>query len=230
VLPNEIKSICSALDKLDKLPKDKVRLECLEKGICEDVWMHVDEFISAEQPIPLYLQTDYLTPYLHWDSSLVRGLDYYTGLIFEVVVKSGDQIATIAAGGRYDNLFETLGGRPRQCVGFSIGLDRFLQFYNPSDIQKKSVCIGLISRGEDLLNYAKGILREMREQTEISSQIIPIVKNDFKKQLKWALDHNMTTHIVWIGANEMMGNKIRVKDLNLKTENDMTISEFISLL
>lgn len=208
----EIKPICSALDKLDKVPKDKVRLECLEKGIYENVWAQVDTFISTQQLIPLYLQTTNLAPYLQWDSSLVRGLDYYTGLIFEVVVKSGDQMTTIAAGGRYDNLFETLGGRPRQCVGFSIGLDRFLQFYKSSHL-KKTVCIGLIR-----------ILR----LNGISSQIIPTIRNDFKKQLKWALESNIT-YIGWIGENELKNNKIRVKDLALKTESDMTINELVDL-
>lgn len=146
----------SAVDKLDKLAWDEVRREMLEKGlsgevadrvggyvqrsgcmrevlgsVCSDAELGANESIK-EGVADLKLLTANLDAMgvidkVSFGLSLARGLDYHTGLIYEVVPDSGDQplqVGSIAAGGRYDNLVGMYGRRPLPCVGISFGVDR----------------------------------------------------------------------------------------------------------
>ncbi|KAL2821536.1 hypothetical protein BJX63DRAFT_218820 [Aspergillus granulosus] len=172
---DKIRSISSAVDKLDKLPWDQVKLEMEEKGLESEVadkvgeyvklsggreiidTIKADELLSANEHIQkgvadMELLFNYLEAYeisdkVSFDLSLARGLDYYTGLIYEVVTplstpegfaqsqdkkksksKSDDPnvgVGSIAAGGRYDDLVNMF-AKKRQipCVGVSFGVDR----------------------------------------------------------------------------------------------------------
>ncbi|KAJ0425438.1 hypothetical protein BJY00DRAFT_308183 [Aspergillus carlsbadensis] len=173
---DKIRTISSAVDKLDKLPWDQVKLEMEEKGLESEVADRVgeyvmlsggreiletikaDELLSANEHIQkgiadMELLFNYLEAYevldkVSFDLSLARGLDYYTGLIYEVVTplstpegfaqsqdkkksksnKSDDPnvgVGSIAAGGRYDDLVNMF-AKKRQipCVGISFGVDR----------------------------------------------------------------------------------------------------------
>lgn len=75
------------------------------------------------------LEKDPVFEFVEFDLSLARGLDYYTGMIFEVVVEGGN-VGSICAGGRYDNLVKKLGGPDMSCVGGSLGLERAFALYS----------------------------------------------------------------------------------------------------
>ncbi|KAL1883276.1 Cytoplasmic and mitochondrial histidine tRNA synthetase [Diaporthe australafricana] len=162
---DKIRSISSAVDKLDKVSWDDVRNKMMEKGLAEDVANQIGGFVLNSgdmseileflKPSPSLMESSsiqsgveemsllvsYLQAYdivdkMSFDLSLARGLDYYTGLIFEVVAKSPDskggtrdkkhaiQVGSIAAGGRYDNLAGMYGNRKIPCVGISFGVER----------------------------------------------------------------------------------------------------------
>lgn len=182
-VPDEkIRSISSAVDKLDKMAWADVRNEMVqEKGLSSEVADQIGEYVrhsgdtremlqflksdaslSANEDVKAGIDDmDLLISYLEafdvidkvsFDLSLARGLDYYTGLIFEVITKApsrngvalsdnggatsseqrakadhhSGQVGSIAAGGRYDGLVGMYGKRPIPCVGVSFGVDRIV--------------------------------------------------------------------------------------------------------
>lgn len=166
-VPDEkIRSISSAVDKLDKLPWEEVKLEMVQqKGLPEQVADQIGQFVQknggiaeiadflkkneklvANENIKVgiedmsillsYLEAYGIVDKVSFDLSLARGLDYYTGVIFEVVTSLPDvggsgkkkikepQVGSIAAGGRYDNLVGMYCDRSVPCVGISFGIER----------------------------------------------------------------------------------------------------------
>lgn len=155
-----IRAVSSAIDKLDKMPWSEVRKELVEeKGIPESVadeigkWTCLsgtgveflnqllqmeninDEIRSGVNDLLLlenYLNDDPVHRLIQYDLSLARGLDYYTGTIFEAVVSDVVGVGTFAAGGRYDELVGELsdGSVNTPCVGMSLGLERVAAILN----------------------------------------------------------------------------------------------------
>eukprot|EP00347_Sterkiella_histriomuscorum_P006585 403352211 len=129
--PEQVGTICVSLDKLDKEPWDKVKEELKQKSLNDDQIIKIKEFIDVQQDDPFqaigdlkhllghapvlddlkqlvaYLQAMEIQDKIKIDPSLARGLDYYTGMIFEAVLTGEEKnlgIGSIAAGGRYDKL------------------------------------------------------------------------------------------------------------------------------
>lgn len=151
---DSFRTICSAVDKLDKLPWEDVRKEMvLEKGLAEEVADKIGQFVirkggpelvtalrsddlahnaSAKRGLDeLQLFFEYcdlyrVTDKVSFDLSLARGLDYYTGIIFEAVLTAEESVGSVAAGGRYDHLVGMFDakGRDVPCVGLSVGVER----------------------------------------------------------------------------------------------------------
>jgi histidyl-tRNA synthetase len=153
----KFRPICSAVDKLDKEPWSVVKAEMVEeKGLNETAADRIGEFVQLNgRPLELvakffenkqfgdhvaanealkdlqllftYLEAMGSLPHVSFDLSLARGLDYYTGVIYEAVLTDGTtQFGSIAAGGRYDNLVGMFSQSNTQtpCVGVSIGIER----------------------------------------------------------------------------------------------------------
>jgi len=153
------RSICSAVDKLDKEAWEVVKEEMITKGIsaaeADSLGLFVAgsckndleklralcmEFKGPEEPRQRCIKGldalkklfSYVTAFgvpvsnVTFDMSMARGLDYYTGVIYEVVLTGGGQVGSIAGGGRYDNLVGMFDkkGRTLPCVGISVGIER----------------------------------------------------------------------------------------------------------
>ena len=154
---DRFRTICSAVDKLDKEPWSEVRREMVEdKGLAGDVADRIGEFVvlkgqpwemdnlltegkkfgdhkeAAEAMEDLRICFEYLEAmdklqFISFDLSLARGLDYYTGVIYEAVCMNGNtQVGSIGGGGRYDNLVSMFqeAGKVTPCVGVSVGIER----------------------------------------------------------------------------------------------------------
>ena len=159
VPPDKFRTICSAVDKLDKESWENVKKEMVvDKGLSEEAADRIGKFVlfkgkphdlykklkeegifgehveanAALEELNLlfsYLEATNTLEYISFDLSLARGLDYYTGVIYEVVLISGEtQVGSISAGGRYDNLVGmfSASGTQTPCVGVSIGVERVL--------------------------------------------------------------------------------------------------------
>jgi len=154
---DKLRPIGSAVDKLDKLPWEEVRKEMVEvKGLAPEVADKIKDFVLQRGPAKemlakvlaegkcagnehamtalheletLFKYTDAfgISDFVVFDLGLARGLDYYTGVVFEAVLtgKDGsDIVGSVAGGGRYDNLVGIFGGERIPAVGFSVGLER----------------------------------------------------------------------------------------------------------
>lgn len=151
----KFKAICSSVDKLDKEPWEKVREELITmKGLTPEMCDKLEKFVKlvgkpwellqklkdenifaghqeGEETIKemellfTYLESMNCLHRLSFDFSLARGLDYYTGLIYEAVLTSPDnKVGSIAGGGRYDGLVGMFSGKQIPAVGVSIGIER----------------------------------------------------------------------------------------------------------
>jgi len=153
----KFRSICSSVDKLDKEPWEAVKKEMVEeKGLIAEVADKIGEFVlNKGEPMTMYqalmdskrfannegamramedlrILFEYLEAmdklkFLSFDLSLARGLDYYTGVIYEAVCMSGNtQVGSIGGGGRYDKLVSMFqeAGKQTPCVGVSVGIER----------------------------------------------------------------------------------------------------------
>eukprot|EP01086_Lenisia_limosa_P015694 TRINITY_DN5191_c0_g1_i1.p1 TRINITY_DN5191_c0_g1~~TRINITY_DN5191_c0_g1_i1.p1 ORF type:complete len:931 (+),score=292.10 TRINITY_DN5191_c0_g1_i1:47-2794(+) len=151
---HKFRTICSAIDKLDKEPWSAVRAEMVdEKGLAPEVADRIEPFVAlsgsgfdllerlekvghfsghakataALEEMRLlftYLKAFGALELVSFDLSLARGLDYYTGVIYEAVLTSNDSVGSIAAGGRYDKLVGMFSGKDIPAVGVSVGIER----------------------------------------------------------------------------------------------------------
>uniref|UniRef100_A0A672R9Q3 histidine--tRNA ligase n=1 Tax=Sinocyclocheilus grahami TaxID=75366 RepID=A0A672R9Q3_SINGR len=150
-VPGEkFRTICSTVDKLDKMAWEDVKKEMVnEKGLSEDVADRIGEYVNVFPLVFSYIYMKLLFSYLElfqvtdkvvFDLSLARGLDYYTGVIYEAILsqtipapaeqngadEAGVSVGSVAGGGRYDGLVGMFDpkGRKVPCVGVSIGIER----------------------------------------------------------------------------------------------------------
>ena len=166
---------------------------------------------------------------LKFDISLARGLDYYTGSIFEV--KSLDvNIGSIAGGGRYDDLTSIFGLKDVSGVGISFGIDRIYLVMEelglfPTDIDTSSKVL-FLNFGEIEANYCFKYLNELRENN-ISSELYP--NNDkIKKQMNYA-NNKGVQFVVMIGEDEMKAGQLTTKNMSTGEQKVLSISEFIKI-
>lgn len=157
VTNENLRPVSSSIDKLDKLPWENVKTELVEtKGIPEDVADRIGKYCNqsghpyemlkvlredtalaenelacrsfdAMEKLFEYLDAYDVLDRISFDLSLARGLDYYTGVIFEAILEEGKtKVGSIGAGGRYDELVGTFKGQRIPCVGCSLGIERVM--------------------------------------------------------------------------------------------------------
>jgi histidyl-tRNA synthetase len=150
----KFKAICSSIDKLDKETWETVRDELInQKGLTEEMCAKLEKFVQykgkpwemlqrlkdenvftghaeGEETIKEmevlfgYLESMKVLDRISFDFSLARGLDYYTGVIYEAVLTDTDRVGSISGGGRYDGLIGMFSGKNIPSVGGSIGIER----------------------------------------------------------------------------------------------------------
>jgi histidyl-tRNA synthetase len=202
----------------------------------EEVRKGVDDMKLLGQYLAAYEVTEYIT----FDLTLARGLDYYTGLIYEVAAVSNgtsgklNGIGSIAAGGRYDNLAGSLGGSQMPCVGVSFGIDRILatlsiqQEENNYSAQGRRVEVWLIASGGHTATLERmAIARKLRE-ADISVDFSP--KSDQKVRKQFDAAQSNASIAVFIEANIATSGMVRYKDLTTKTEKDIRREDLIGEL
>ncbi len=156
--------------------------------------------------------------------SLARGLSYYTGAIFEVVLKKGDFQGSIAGGGRYDGLIGMFGKEQIPAVGFSIGLERILFVMEergmfPEDLTANPADVMVTLWNEDAAGDALKLAGELRAE---GLRVLVYPEPDkLGKQFKYA-DSLGIPYVCILGDDELAENKVSIK--NLKTGEQETIS------
>lgn len=251
---DKVRTISSAVDKLDKLPWEEVKKEMMEKGLESGVADEIGEFTkhsgSLKKIIDLLKasekmmanesvkkgveEMDLLLSYLEafeipdrvtFDLALARGLDYYTGVIFEALIElppnssSESRIGSIAAGGRYDNLVGMYGRRQIPCVGVSFGVDRIFtilkQRHEDEKQRAKGVDVYVMAFGgkNGLLKERMAVASELWK-AGISAEFSAKVKPKLPQQFKAAETGGVPLSII-LGEDELAAGKVRVKTLGL---------------
>lgn len=151
------------------------------------------------------------------DPRLVRGLDYYTDLVFEFVDATGISPGALGAGGRYNGLVESLGGKSTPVVGFGIGIERLLLYLDAlskpiENNEKLDVYVASITSDE---GYILHLCKKLREQG-ISCDT-DLMMRSIKSQFKYA-DKINAQFVVTIGDDEIAENKVTVKDMRNGTQ------------
>lgn len=250
--------ITVAIDKLDKIGLEKVKEEMLNKGVSEEAVKKLDPILLmsgnaseklstmrellAQSKIGLEgideLQTiiDKINKLglsiseLDFDLTLARGLNYYTGAIFEVSAK-GVQLGSIGGGGRYDDLTGIFGLKNMPGIGISFGLDRIylaleeLELF-PS-LQSDYSQVLFVNFGEQEADYCLGCLSELRKNG-INSELYPDASK-MKKQMNYANKKGIP-YVVLVGEDEMNSGQLTVKNMNEGTQELLSLESLIEKL
>ncbi|MBQ1900500.1 MAG: histidine--tRNA ligase [Erysipelotrichaceae bacterium] len=164
------------------------------------------------------------------DDRLVRGLDYYTDTVFEVVSTneaSGSQ-ATIFGGGRYDELVKEMGGPQMSGIGFAIGVERLMILCEAEEIFdfKKSIDCYVINLNEDP-DYAFGIAEELRSNS--FSTEMDYYRRSLKAQFR-SSERKNARFVLIIGEDEVKDNVVTLKDTLTKAQESVKREELVERL
>jgi histidyl-tRNA synthetase len=251
----KIVDITVAIDKLDKIGLEKVNEELRNDGISEEAIEKLQPIISLsgsnEEKLEVIsqvlagsetglkgveetrfildtLKAVGLNNEIELDLTLARGLNYYTGAIFEV--KALDTpMGSITGGGRYDNLTGIFGLPGLSGVGISFGADRIYDVLNALDLYPKeavnSTQVLFINFGETETAYCLPIVGKLR-QAGIRSEIFPD-KAKMKKQMSYANAKDIP-FVVLAGENEMAAGKVTLKNMESGEQTLVTVEELIA--
>lgn len=254
---DKIVDITVAIDKLDKIGLENVNLELASKGISQEAIGKLQPIIllsgsnaeklqtlktvlgESETGMKGVAESEFilntlaslgLKNELEFDLTLARGLNYYTGAIFEV--KALDvQIGSITGGGRYDNLTGVFGMPGLSGVGISFGADRIFDVLNQLDLYPKEAVNGtqllFVNFGHAEAAYCLPVLQKMRE-AGIRAEIYPDPVK-MKKQMGYA-NSNDIPFVAIIGENEMAQGKLMLKDMQTGEQALLTAEEVMEKL
>jgi histidyl-tRNA synthetase len=256
---DKIVEITVAIDKLDKVGKDGVVKELTEKGISADAIKTLDPIIefkgSNAEKVNILKQVvgsnetgkkgieeiEYLLDHsetannqLELDITLARGLNYYTGTIFEVKANAGTFTPSILGGGRYDDLTGIFGLKNMSGVGISFGIDRIYDVMDelklfPESVSKASSSKVLFVHFDiDTQAHCIQLSNQLRA-ANISCEIYPDITKKIGKQFEYA-DKKQIPFVVTVGGNEMTKKKYILKDMQSGTQTEMSIEEVLAKL
>ncbi|XP_039265302.2 histidine--tRNA ligase-like isoform X1 [Styela clava] len=272
---DKFRPACSAVDKLDKLPWVDVRKEMLEKGLAEEIADHIGHYvrmsgshelvnqllndsflIKSKSAVAglndLKLLLEYLELYnimdkTSFDLSLARGLDYYTGVIYEAVLtdssvnedpdrKKGETVGvgSVAGGGRYDGLVGSFDpkGKSTPCVGVSIGIERVFAILEArsenSNSRTTETEVYVASPQKNMLKERMKIIAELWQagiKAEMSNKKNPKLLN----QLQHCEENGIPVAIM-IGSGELEEGNIKIRDIKTREESLVPRSAMIEQL
>ncbi|HRO76035.1 MAG TPA: histidine--tRNA ligase [Crocinitomicaceae bacterium] len=249
--------ITVAIDKLDKIGKEGVIKELLERGISENAIDKITPLFdfatsfdndTAIAEMKKYLATsevgmkgveelEYVLnrtkelglqrATVKFDVTLARGLNYYTGAIFEVKVNDV-VMGSICGGGRYDNLTELFGLKNVSGVGISFGADRIFDVLNelnlfPADLEK-GIPLLFVNFGEKEAFYCQKMMKDIRANG-IACDIYPSTAK-IQKQMKYANDIR-AQYVALVGEEEMKNDVILLKNMTSGEQEEVSLEEMI---
>ena len=254
---DKIVDITVAIDKLDKIGLDNVNAELVSKGIPQEAIDKLQPIIllsgsneeklatlknvlaASETGLKGVEESEFILKTIaglgiqsevELDLTLARGLNYYTGAIFEV--KALDvQIGSISGGGRYDNLTGVFGMEGMSGVGISFGADRIYDVLNQLDLYPKEAVNGtqllFVNFGEAEAAYVLPVLAQVRA-AGIRAEIYPDAAK-MKKQMSYA-NAKMVPFVAIVGENEMKEGKVMLKNMTSGEQSLVTPEELVAAI
>ncbi|MGH3755410.1 MAG: histidine--tRNA ligase [Pseudonocardiaceae bacterium] len=238
-------TVLGGLDKLDKMTPDAVCAELVQRGLTTVTAEGLVADVTAPDTDRVRKQLDTtergrlglaevdrlreLTAGLPADRvvftpRMVRGLDYYTGPIFEVTATGYP--GSIASGGRYDGLVAKLGGPDLPACGGSIGIERILAIQTTDEADQRGLDVALTVLGaqDDIMRLA----REIRAQG-LRTGVYLGSSGKLAKQLKWAHDQHARTVLIY-GPDEQHAREVTVRDMESGEQTRVPITEVAAYL
>jgi len=241
-MPKEhIPDIIRIVDKLDKIGRDAVvdelsryvsnksfSIDLLEKIAIKDtpeaVLSQAESFLenndqgingcNSLKKIVDYAKSFGFSEYLTIDLSLARGLDYYTGPVFEITAKGYEDYGSIAGGGRYDEIINVFGGESTPATGIALGIERIISLLDMKggfkDL-KLGADVLVIAIGKNAESHAIIIAQNLRSAG--IPVLIDLLNRNLRKQLEYASKKNIRKVII-IGEKELLGDSVTVRDMS----------------
>ena len=234
---------CIIVDKMDKLSPEVINEQLTELGHSSEVISKIQSTLGVKNlnSLKKVLKPDSealkelttlfeaiesygISDWVEFDGSIVRGLAYYTGSVFEVNDRKGE-FRAICGGGRYDKLLSTLGGKDLPATGFGFGDMVIMEL-----LKDKNLLPQLLSGVEDIVialdpelkNVAVKVASVLRD----SDRLVDLVLEN--KKIKWAFKHAErvgANRIIIVAPEEWNRQKIKVKDLQSGEEFETTLEE-----
>ena len=234
---------CIIVDKMDKLPADIIEEQLTELGHNSDAISKIQSILGIKNMDELAnslgkessavselnslfdsIDSYGILEWVEFDASVVRGLAYYTGAVFEAHDREG-KFRAICGGGRYDKLLSTLGGKDLPATGFGFGDMVIMEL-----LAEKNLIPELISGIEDIVIPLNPELRSasviVAAALRDTGRTVDLVLED--KKLKWAFKHAErigADRLVMVMPEEWKSGKVRIKDLESGEETDVSIEE-----
>lgn len=167
--------------------------------------------------------------HISFDLSLARGLDYYTGVIFEATsVGKPQNVGSIGGGGRYDNLVSMFQEKDIPCVGVSVGIERiFTLMEERQKIQQPNVTVLVAQAGEHMMMERMKVSKLLWDAhicAEFNQQLNPKLKFEISSALNRGIPY-----MVIVGEEESKKGMCRIKDLKARTEEIVQQTDLVSL-
>ena len=232
---------CIIVDKMDKLPADVVSEQLgdlgLEKSAIQTIQStlaikdmnSLEEILGKESAAVTELTSLFsaleaygISGWIEFDASIVRGLAYYTGPVFEAHDRAGE-LRAICGGGRYDKLLSTLGGKDLPATGFGFGDMVIMELLSEKGLVPEligGVDDVVISLSPELRNAAMSVATSLRS----TGKSVDLVLED--KRLKWAFKHaerSGAQRLVMVMPDEWKEGKVKIKDLESGEETEVSV-------
>lgn len=166
-----------------------------------------------------------------FDLSLARGLDYYTGVIYEAVFKGATQVGSIAAGGRYDNLVGMFSGKQIPAVGVSLGIERVFAIMEQQEKERNEMI-----RATETEVLVSILGKDLTLAAELVSELWSAgIKAEFKlttrvtNHIKYALQSGIPW-MVLVGESEIQKGSVKLKDVKANQEEEVARKDFVQEL
>ncbi|XP_055942653.1 histidine--tRNA ligase, cytoplasmic-like isoform X2 [Argiope bruennichi] len=273
---DKFRTICSSVDKLDKTPWEEVREEMInEKHLDESVADKIGDFVKKHGGAELvdelqkceslaqnkfaaqglesmklfftYCELYNVLDKVSFDLSLARGLDYYTGIIFEAVLKSqpvevvdengeSTSIGSIAGGGRYDNLVGMFDAKNKNvpCVGMSIGIERIFSLMeaklqaNGKKIRSTETEVYVATAQKKLAHHRMKLCRELWD-ADIKAEQSYKLNPKLLDQLQYCEARGIPLAII-LGESEVQRAVVKVRNVETREEMEVSQAELIKFL
>ncbi|HPA35195.1 MAG TPA: histidine--tRNA ligase [Chitinophagales bacterium] len=246
--------VCRSIDKLDKVEWSEVRKELTDKNIAEDAIAKLEFLLQKELTLTnleaelsavevaqegirelkqVFAYIDILgipASAYKFDISLARGLDYYTGPIFETKLPAHPHIGSLTGGGRYDTLIGMFTGKDMPSVGTTLGLDRIftaMQQLNLLEDVKTSTQVLVANFGDDTMQDALSLVKSLRENN-VNTEFYPEPAK-MKKQFAYC-DKKKIPYVCIIGETEKAAQKVSVKNMQTGEQHVVSLEELVFLL
>lgn len=240
-IPDELSGgVYRSIDKLDKIGAAGVVAELERSGVGSELGTRLVDMVSTDEaaaPLLGRLQVELAhdeagtraitelgelfnslvalsetTEPFSLDLGLARGLDYYTGIVYEATVDE-PKVGSVSGGGRYDDLIATFTGRSIPANGLSLGIERLIEVVNEFDLVEApaTVCDAIVIHGDGCLSYAGSLARELR-RAGMNIDLSVAARRGFGDQLKYADRREIAVALI-VGEAERDNGSVTLKVL-----------------